>query len=342
MNRTLVLALLGAALVVTATILTFWIDRGDERTREAALRPPPEVAAARPAAGPSTVPAAPARTDSPIRPSFDVVRVNPRGDTVIAGRAQPFAEVTVRDGDREIGKVKADARGEWVLIPSQALPPGSRELAIVARQPSGETLAAESKVIVVVPERGKDIAGRPVEGEAGALALRVDGGAENAVRLLQAPSRANAAPGALAIDTVDDDQKGAVIIGGGAPAGARVQAYLDNKPTGSAVADERGAFRIVPAGVVPPGRYTLRVDQLADAGNVVARVETRFQRAEPFRSLPADAVVFVQPGASLWQIARRVYGDGVRYTVIFEANKDQIRDPDLIFPGQVFVVPPVN
>nr|MDJ0980603.1 LysM peptidoglycan-binding domain-containing protein [Kiloniellales bacterium] len=46
-----------------------------------------------------------------------------------------------------------------------------------------------------------------------------------------------------------------------------------------------------------------------------------------------------QPGNSLWRIARGAYGTGNRYTMIFEANKDQIRNPDLIYPGQIFVLP---
>jgi nucleoid-associated protein YgaU len=49
--------------------------------------------------------------------------------------------------------------------------------------------------------------------------------------------------------------------------------------------------------------------------------------------------VVVQPGESLWRIARHAYGQGIRYTVIFAANHDQIRDPDLIYPGQAFAVP---
>ncbi|MFB0952675.1 MAG: LysM peptidoglycan-binding domain-containing protein, partial [Rhodospirillales bacterium] len=52
--------------------------------------------------------------------------------------------------------------------------------------------------------------------------------------------------------------------------------------------------------------------------------------------------VLVQPGNSLWRIARRVYGSGFSYSQIFEANKDRIGDPDMIFPGQVFEVPAVN
>jgi len=47
----------------------------------------------------------------------------------------------------------------------------------------------------------------------------------------------------------------------------------------------------------------------------------------------------IRRGDNLWTIARRVYGEGIRYTQIFEANADQIRDPDLIYPGQVFDLP---
>ncbi|MGC5781091.1 LysM peptidoglycan-binding domain-containing protein [Methylobacterium komagatae] len=47
----------------------------------------------------------------------------------------------------------------------------------------------------------------------------------------------------------------------------------------------------------------------------------------------------IERGDSLWRISRRTYGEGERYTLIYDANKEQIRDPDLIYPGQVFVLP---
>ena len=50
-------------------------------------------------------------------------------------------------------------------------------------------------------------------------------------------------------------------------------------------------------------------------------------------------IVTVQPGFTLWQIASESYGDGVLYVQVFEANRDKIRNPDLIYPGQVFTVP---
>ena len=93
---------------------------------------------------------------------------------------------------------------------------------------------------------------------------------------------------------------------------------------------------------IKPGLYTLRADQVDNAGKVAARVSMPFSRAEPMGKTPPEPFVIVQPGNSLWRLARRAYGEGVRYTIIFEANKEQIKDPDLIYPGQVFALPATN
>jgi nucleoid-associated protein YgaU len=53
----------------------------------------------------------------------------------------------------------------------------------------------------------------------------------------------------------------------------------------------------------------------------------------------ASVTVKVQPGNTLWGIAQDSYGDGVYYVQLFEANRDLIKDPDLIYPGQVFSLP---
>jgi nucleoid-associated protein YgaU len=53
----------------------------------------------------------------------------------------------------------------------------------------------------------------------------------------------------------------------------------------------------------------------------------------------ASGKAIIRRGDNLWTIARRVYGEGVKYTTIYEANSGQIRDPDRIYPGQVFALP---
>jgi len=64
-----------------------------------------------------------------------------------------------------------------------------------------------------------------------------------------------------------------------------------------------------------------------------------FERATAAQIDLRDGKVIVQPGNSLWRIARRAYGSGAQYTIIYQANDSQIRDPDLIYPGQIFDVP---
>ncbi len=49
--------------------------------------------------------------------------------------------------------------------------------------------------------------------------------------------------------------------------------------------------------------------------------------------------ITVRRGDNLWRIAEQHYGEGIRYSLIFGANGDLIRDPDLIYPDQVFTIP---
>lgn len=290
-----------------------------------------------------------------VLPSFDVVRVGPWGNAVLAGRAEPGATVTVTDGTAVVGETRADTRGEWVLVPNSPLAPGGRELALSARNDAGAVVNGAATVVLAIPE--------PAAAPAAALALLVP--QSGAPRLLQdAPSTEKSGavapgttlsgvviPGAavpgtattrLALNSVDYDDRGAIRFAGVAPPGAPVRVYVDNAPAGDAVADARGQWTLTPAEAPTSGVHKLRVDQLTAAGRVQARVELPFQRAAlPVAELASGHVV-VQPGQNLWRLARRAYGSGVRYTVIYLANREQIRDPRLIYPGQAFAVPPAT
>jgi nucleoid-associated protein YgaU len=121
-----------------------------------------------------------------------------------------------------------------------------------------------------------------------------------------------------------------------------VRAYINDKMVAEGQAAADGSWRLVPAKPVEPGKYKLRLDRLAKDGRPVARLELPFER---FPVLPttgnSERLVIVR-GDSLWNIARAHYGSGFQHTLIYGANKEQIRDPDLIYPGQVFSLPRVN
>lgn len=281
--------------------------------------------------------AKPQSVPSGVGPSFDVVRIDPRGDAVIAGRAKPNSTVTVFDGGKELGTVLADSRGEWVLLPSSPLEAGSRELTLSAKDERGGTSKSNQSVVLVVPDHKKPTGEGAQSSAVAVLVPNVGGGGT----VLQPPTPETGegiAQDGLSLDIIDYDENGDLMIGGRAPIGASIQVYIDNEPVGGVIADGSGRWQVKPTKPVSVGLHTLRVDQVAPPNaRVIARVETPFSRAAFAEAAPGNMVV--QPGNSLWRIARRTYGHGTRYSLIFEANKEQIRDPDLIYPGQVFVLP---
>ncbi len=276
-----------------------------------------------------------------IAPSFDVVRINAEGDTVIAGRGKPGARILIFDGGKKIGQVTADGRGEWVFIPPAPLPSGNRRLSLSMIMADGGAVPSASVVMLMVPKRGRDLAGRPSEKPSQPLVMKVDRAGGKTQEVLQKPSP-QASPAELLVDAVDYDDAGRLHILGHAPPGSRVRVYLDNHFLGEARVEGSGAWRLAPANLVSPGIYQLRADRVNKAGTVLARSEIVFARSVPLRGVRPGTLVVIEPGNSLWRIARRTYGSGFRYTVIYEANKAQIRDANLIYPGQVFKLPAVN
>lgn len=165
---------------------------------------------------------------------------------------------------------------------------------------------------------------------------------ETGVRAL---TRDPVAPEQVSIGTVSYSGSGAVTLAGQTGGADAVRLYLDNRPVATIPAQPSGDWTVTLPDI-DAGSYTLRVDAVDDGGAVVSRVESPFQREEPLAvaALLGDsagdvALRTVQPGNTLWAIARDRYGEGVMYVHVFEANKDLIRDPDLIFPGQIFTLP---
>jgi nucleoid-associated protein YgaU len=333
-KRFFFLGLVGVALVV-AGIVWGWLQLRQEAPVTAATSTP--QLAARPAPGGPAVP----DITAPGLPSFDIVRVNPAGDAVMAGRAAPNALVIILDGNKEIGRVQADARGEWVFVPGQPLAPGTRELSLSVQGADGKTVTSEKVVVLAVPEHGRDIAGRPAEASV-PLAMITPRDGVGPTTVLQSPALRPGESGKLSLDVIDYSEKGPMVLAGRGIPGANVEVYLDNQPAGRAVIGSDGTWTVTPEKRVAPGQYTVRVDQIGKDGRVVARIEMPFTRGDAMQIAGGETQVVVQPGNSLWRIARRTYGAGMRFTLLYEANKDQIRDPDLIYPGQLFVVPKTN
>ena len=168
---------------------------------------------------------------------------------------------------------------------------------------------------------------------------------KDGVRVVQSDD--NLDQDAIALDAISYDEDGQVMLSGRSNPMAYLRIYLDNAPVLLVRPDDEGNWKTL-LSTVDPGVYTLRIDQVNAAGKVVSRLETPFKKESPQKLLThiqdtkTEArinVVTVQPGYTLWAIARKRYGRGILYVRVFEANRNKIRDPDLIYPGQVFDLP---
>ena len=319
-------------------------------------------------------------TVTPVGPSFDTFRVETDGSMVIAGRAAPDQVVDIMLAGSAIDRVTAGSDGSFVAFPVAGPSDQPRRLHLLA-DPDGEAVASEASYMVapiaapiivadtvVTPDAPQVLADAtevdslPDAGTAPSLpvvenvvapppvpeaptVLQAD---STGVRVVQT-SPALTAPN-VALDAITYNPQGDVQLSGRATDGGAVQIYIDNEPlTTSSVED--GDWRVdLPD--IDTGVYTLRIDEVDTEGVVVSRVETPFKReeAEDVAAVLAEetnvdgfevAVKTVQPGGTLWAIAEENLGNGIFYVEVFEANTDLIRDPDLIYPGQIFRIPEV-
>ena len=210
--------------------------------------------------------------------------------------------------------------------------------ALAAPETGGPTaLARASDPALSAPRSAPSAPATTARAEAPAVLLATPRGVE----VLQ---NAPLAPGEVALDAISYDAAGDVLLSGRGDEAAFLRIYLDNTPVTTSRIREDGRWKVeLPE--VDAGTYTLRVDQLDAGGAVVARVESPFLRESPAaleaatQGEGAIRSITVQPGNTLWAISQERYGDGVAYVKVFRANRDRIRNPDLIYPGQIFDLP---
>lgn len=89
-------------------------------------------------------------------PLFDLLRVEPDGSTLIAGRSAPGSRITLHDGEKTIGDDTANAAGEFVLVLPEPLQPGDHAIKIIATTPDGATATSRETAVVSVPRTGRD------------------------------------------------------------------------------------------------------------------------------------------------------------------------------------------
>ena len=270
----------------------------------AAPAPATESAAATPAApaepaAPAPAPAANTEVASN-GPAFDLLRVEPDGSTVIAGRATEGAKVEILDGDKVVSETQAATGGDFAAIFENPLPPGDHQLTIRATGKDGKSVTSTEVATVSVPkdQAGELLAMVSKPGAASrvitAPGARLPGAAQadaNAATNTEtaanapaastetAPAPAATVKAALQISAVELEGD-RIFVAGTADPKSKVAAYADDKLIGQDVTGADGHFVIDGQLPLAVGQHKIRVDQLGADGKVALRAEVPFDRPE--------------------------------------------------------------
>jgi len=286
-------------------------------------------------------------------PRFDVAEVDELGNGVFSGRAFRNVRVWLKKLDGSVvGETVSLEDGSFTILTNTPLPEGESVLALVAEEiPGGEIKVASERLVI------SRFPGGP------ALIVAQKDTADTVSRILQEPvtrkpldtaqksgdnasvSNSNAFKESaesklLKIKIIDYDEKGRLAISGKAKPGSKISIEVNGRTIGSTNTDDQGQWSLTTIEGMADGAN--KIVAKASLGDEYSTTSMPFAPDELVQKFPKGRLVVVQPGNSLWRIARRTYGSGFRYTVIFAANRDQVTNPDLIYPGQVLHTPPVK
>lgn len=336
---------------------------------QAVVAPTTEIAA----------PTLPAEIAAPMMaPVLDVVRVDADGNAVIAGRAAPEVKVVLFLDAAPIAEVMADGAGNFVALLVIAPDDKPRVLTLEAVSADGTIVAGADSVLiapfalavaeaaiaqpatVASPEVAPTVAApsasetaigeavpapepAPAQAEVVAQAPAVVIAGQDGIRVVQGATAQ--VTDKLYLDAITYDEAGVVALAGRGQREADLHVMLDATTVSTSAIDDRGQWSVALSNVAP-GTYRLRVEQRDARGVVTDALETPFLREDPARIRgnpmlvePGSSVITVQRGFTLWGIAEANFGSGFLYVQIFQENSEDIRDPDLIYPGQIFALP---
>ncbi|RIK88692.1 MAG: peptigoglycan-binding protein LysM [Hyphomicrobiales bacterium] len=254
--------------------------------------------------------------------------------------AEPEADAAAQQpGEAAVAAAPQAGEDEPAAPADQQLPAAAHTVAVEAVEIEGDTIFVA----------GRAEPGRTVRVYADALHLG-DAVASDGGRFLVEAKRELAVGNYLIrADLLDKD--GAVLARAAVPferePGETIAAVAPATPAPAAPADTDDAAAAPQAGTAQEAEADA-ADAGAPGGEAQAGAQVAVAPAAPAAGGEAatapplqrvDGAVIIRRGDSLWRISRRVYGHGIRYSTIYLANQDQIRNPDRIWPGQVFTVP---
>ena len=258
-----------------------------------------------------------------IQLTFDIVRITKNGDAVIAGRAKPNQMINLFDGDEKLANITSDANGEWVWTSEFPLEHGIKKLYL--KYLENDVLYNSEQTILIFLD--KDSEKEPV-----VFKTTMNGRGKSEMLNLEEIEQN------ITLDFVEYSPTGKVLVSGRSEANKEISFFFDDDLVGKSLVDKNGLWEFEYDKKIKFGKIDLRIDLLTN--NEIISMSTPIFMENMAKIINnSENRIVVQPGNSLWRIARKTLGGGVFYSEIYKKNALKIKNPDMIFPGQVFDLP---
>ncbi len=268
--------------------------------------------------------------------SIDVFRVDEFGNIISAGKVSKKAKVEMIADKKIIGTDNTSEDGSFVVfgkVQSTGLVQTVKIRGFIEDK-GQEKIVDSADLFFVLPKVERNNKQEENKIDKKPLVVRDNGDDLKILRPIQVSSVES-----ITLDTISYNENSSTELAGRARLDNSVRIYINNDLKSEVKVNDSGAWR-VSLSDIKAGVYTLRLDEVNENGTVEGRLELPFKREEEaLIQAMGEGSITVQPGNSLWRIARKYYGKGIQYVQIFERNSHLIRDPDLIYPGQVFSLP---
>lgn len=254
--------------------------------------------------------------------SFDIIRITKNGDAVFAGRALPDINIELFDGDLKLADLVSDANGEWVWSSRKPLMPGAKNFSLKYIDKSGNKLSSEKSVLIYIDKENEPlILKSDLNGNSNSVILNLD-----------------ELESGISLDIVEYSPTGHLLFSGRSEKNIDVYIHINEELIGKATSDKEGNWKFESEQKFAYGKLSLSLSFFLGKEKIL-KTQIFNEELEKIQHKLQKKKFIVQPGNSLWRIARKTLGGGIMYTEIFKKNLKIIKNPDLIYPGQVLGIP---
>ena len=282
-----------------------------------------------------------------IIPTVDILKVGPDGSYIIAGKGKPNSTISLLEKGNKIESVDADKSGNWVIVSQDNLESGDNLLIINQDNIDGTSTQSKEIYVAKIDKENeiKPLVIEIVNDDGGKLSIiqspsirKLKSNVQNDLNLSEKPIKKI---NIFKIQSVSFTQDGSLSIQGIANYGSNIE-FIISKNFSSIVLKNKPEWVFKSSYKLDYGIHKLIANLKSQDNTTLDSITLPFMRSEmPTGALP-DNFVLIKPGDMLWTISYKIYGNPLKYIEIFEENRDQISNPDLIFPGQVFSIPKKN